>query len=106
MWGWNTSDLIILDKGRKRRIKRLEVNLDSFLDLLRYLDGTWVIEVARLPDDAHVVGVSLDPWNPHMIRVYIESDAFPEWSNDGQPPDMHLNFTRTDIGRTRAMWAR
>jgi hypothetical protein len=78
--------------SRRRRVKRLALEVDRLLDLLRAIDGVRRIRAEGIPDDARAVGVVVDrAWN--TVDLYLESDEFDEVP-DGEPvPAVEVIFT-------------
>lgn len=76
--------------GLERRVKRLRISGDMFLEILKGMDGRRRLRTEQLPKDARTVGVAVDD-QFNTVSVYVESaefDAVPE----GMVPDELLIF--------------
>lgn len=81
-----------LQKLPERRIKRLRIEQDMFLAILKRMDGKRRIRCEGLPDDVRTVGLVVDEtWN--TVTLYLESPDFPVVPPQYSAENLDLTFT-------------
>lgn len=79
-------------KNKPRRIRVLSVDGDHWLDLLRGLNRSHLVECEHIPDDARVVGiVSNEVLN--TIQLYVESAEFAEVPESLRAPEWNVSIS-------------
>ena len=74
------------------RVKVLKINGTILLDIFRGLNGRRLLKCSPIPDDARVVGYTVDEmWD--TISVYVESQEFEEVEAGLYPPEMELTVS-------------
>lgn len=76
----------------KRRVKRLAIDADMFLKVLKGMDGLRRIRCEGLPDDARVIGIVTDKMF-NTVELYIESSTFNEIPVEYVAENLDLKFT-------------
>ena len=86
-------------KKPSRRIARMELDCDRFVELLRSMDGTRTFKVEGIPDDARCVG-----WHQAVglptLWVYVESGSFKEVPDGALAPRFDPTWTEIVPART------
>lgn len=76
---------------KSRRIKILRIETDTFLEMLRGMDGIKRIRCDGIPEDARVVG-SVHTTVLNCVELAIESDEFDAVPEGQVPPELVPTF--------------
>lgn len=77
---------------KRRRIKRLTIQADMLLHMLRGQDGTRLLKTTDIPEGARVIGLTVGQIY-NTVSLYIESEEFEETHESQCWPDLDVTFT-------------
>jgi len=82
---------VLIGDTPTRRVRRLEIQADMFLKMLKAMDGKLRVQVRGVPADARTVGLTFDD-RFNTVVLYVESETFDEVFDGGVPGMLHPEF--------------
>lgn len=87
---WNSNISPTMPKSR--RVMMLNIAVDTFLEMLRGMDGERRIQCTGIPVDAKCVGITIDRlWN--TVQLVLESGEFADVVEGYTVPELKPAFT-------------
>lgn len=85
------------------KLATLDLTSELFVEFAKACKGQglsrrFIVKQNPLPDDAEIVRIQLrDPYEPHTLRLYVQSESFAEVEEGATPPELPLVIFETVI---------